>query len=117
MVIWLSNDCYIKADDGICFELVKRHKRKQGNNVGTWAQTTLGYYSSLGAAAKGALTHAILNKKEEGTVKEMLVHIEQIEQQILEACRTVGAASQAASIEGAFRPEELESLLFFGDEQ
>jgi hypothetical protein len=117
VVIWLSNDCYIKADDGVCFELMKRYKRKKGDNAGVWTQKALGYYGTLEQALHGALNKAILNKKAEGDTREMLAAIQAIATRITEAAMGVVTASQAANIEASFTHEEIENLLFFEDDQ
>lgn len=118
MVIWLSADCYIKADDGTCFELIRRYKKgAKSKRAGEWATKPLGYYGTLEQAANGALNKAILYSNAEGDVREMMTRIECIAKQIADACEGAVTASNAAHIKGRFGVDELSKLLMFDDEE
>jgi hypothetical protein len=115
MVVWLASDCYIKAEDGVCFELVRRYKRQKGDNIGQWVHRPIGFYSTFEHALLGAFNRAVQGKMREGGVKEMLEEVRAIGKHIAEAAMGVATASQAASIELVYTPDEIERLSFFDE--
>ena len=116
MIVWLTQDIYIRAEEHN-FILCRRRLNKKGEVT----HKNLGYYSEFAHAVTDSLNKVVFNrtssdgKEEHLNINELLIEIEKFKNEIVQACAGIGTCSQASMINQSYRNGTLEQLLDFSE--
>ena len=101
MIIYLTRNLRIDADDGLNFALERRRQRAEGKNAGEVYWETAGYYGNLEQALSAAVRKSFV---ESGNVNcaELLAMLGRVEDRLKEFARAVREGAPMPSAESLF---------------
>jgi hypothetical protein len=103
MIVVLSKDVWIEAEDGVSFTL-KRSGGKHGK--------VLGYYGTLEQAARRALDKALFDVPGRVGVERLVEMLDVASQRVAMACEGAASAAGSAMLEGVAGAAEVPDELF-----
>lgn len=113
MVIVLAANVKVEAEDGACFSLRRCRATKDGQDV--WE--VVGYYATLGQAARAALDKCLVGRKGVAQVSQLVAMIDRAGERIADACEAAADAASMAELRGAVGAAVVPDDLFDEDEQ